>query len=91
MKALCSIALMGGLLLPACAKDSRSELDSWRISACKCQDQACARKARDRFWKLVQDYRDDQPSKAEARTLNDIVEQGTTCLSGLGIDIYAPR
>tara|TARA_R110002096_G_scaffold435826_2_gene663583 strand:+ start:118602 stop:118889 length:288 start_codon:yes stop_codon:yes gene_type:complete len=74
---------------PACSRDAKTELEAWKANACSCTEHSCATKQRGEFWRLVQEFRDDTPSKAEARKLGLLIDEGQACLESMSVDIYA--
>jgi hypothetical protein len=82
------IALLCGLA-SACARDSKEELRSWAQSACSCESLLCAQAERVAFWKLVQEFADDEPTAERAQALDSLIDEGQSCLRELEVDIYA--
>jgi len=86
---LCALLLSAALLFPACHRDAKTELSAWKDRACRCEEHSCATKQRHAFWRLVQEFRDDNPSKARAKQLGSLIEEGQACLENMRVDIYA--
>ncbi len=86
---LTSLLMFTVLLAPACSRDATTELEAWKASACSCKEHSCATKQRREFWRLVQEFRDDNPSKAEAQKLGALIDEGQACLETMSVDIYA--
>lgn len=86
---LSTLLITGALLAPGCSRDAKTELAAWKKQACSCQEQDCATEQRVKFWQLVQKFRDDDPSRAQAEELGQLIDQGQACLEEMKVDIYA--
>jgi len=84
-----SLLFFAALWAPGCSRDAATELAAWKSTACACEEQSCATKQRGEFWRLVQEFRDDNPSKAEAQKLGELIDEGQACLETMSVDIYA--
>lgn len=90
MRLLLHIALLTGLAAASgCARDSREELETWSKTACACESLLCAQVQRDAFWKLVQEFADEMPTKERAHDLDSLIDDGQSCLGALEVELYA--
>jgi hypothetical protein len=86
---LTSLLIFTALMAPGCSRDATTELKAWKAHACACEEHSCATEQRREFWHLVQEFRDDNPSKAEAQKLGMLIDEGQACLETMSVDIYA--
>lgn len=90
MKNLLIAGMLSALTLTfaGCGKDAADELESWKNDACACKDKACAEKEAKAFWSLVKKFKDDKPSKDEAKKLDELADSGQECLKKLEVNVY---
>ena len=84
MKKLAAMVI-GISLLGGCSKGAVDAVKDWADSACKCKDEACAKKQKDEFDKLEHKYEKDFDNESTAKKADEHLERGNKCLEQFGV------